>query len=83
MFDQVINEMAGQTVMLHQDRCTKNYYMHRDTRTNLWSRIPWYISAIIIMMNVLLPVQQNSFTHQRVLLVLTDRGMLARSNQGR
>jgi spore coat protein CotH len=42
--DQVINEMAGQTVMLHQDRCTKNYYMHRDTRTNLWSRIPWYIN---------------------------------------
>jgi hypothetical protein len=25
-----------------------------------------------------MPVQQNSFTHLRVLLVLTDRGILAR-----
>ena len=27
-----------------------------------------------------MPVQQNSFTHLRVLLVLTDRGILAQSN---
>jgi hypothetical protein len=29
---------------------------------------------------MLMPVQLNSFTHLRVLLVLTDRGMLAQSN---
>jgi spore coat protein CotH len=37
----VVNEMAGQALMLHQDRCTKNYYMHHDIATGLWRRIPW------------------------------------------
>jgi hypothetical protein len=35
---------------------------------------------IKIIMNKLMPVQQNSFTRLRVLLVLTARGMLAKSN---
>jgi hypothetical protein len=28
-------------LLLHQDRCTKNYYMLHDTRSGLWRRIPW------------------------------------------
>jgi hypothetical protein len=35
---------------------------------------------IRIIINMLVPVQLNSFTHLRVLLVLTDRGILAQSN---
>jgi hypothetical protein len=35
---------------------------------------------IIIIINMLMPVQQNSLIHLRVLLVLTDRGILAQSN---
>ena len=31
--DRVTREMAAQTAMLHQDRCTKNYYVHRDVAT--------------------------------------------------
>ena len=38
------------------------------------------IILIIIISNMLMPVKQNSFTHLRVLLVLTDRGILAQSN---
>lgn len=39
--DRVTREMAAQTAMLHQDRCTKNYYVHRDVASGKWSRIPW------------------------------------------
>ena len=39
--DRVTREMAAQTAMLHQDRCTKNYYVHRDVATGKWFRIPW------------------------------------------
>ena len=24
-----------------QDRCAKNYFVHKDTYSNLWRRIPW------------------------------------------
>jgi hypothetical protein len=35
----------------------------------------------VIVVNMLhMPVKLNSFTHLRVLLVLTDRGILAQSN---
>ena len=37
----VINEMAAQTLVLSIDRCTKNYYVHRDRDTLEWRRIPW------------------------------------------
>ena len=37
----VTREMAVQTALLHQDRCTKNYYVYRSRWTNRWSRIPW------------------------------------------
>jgi len=36
----LINEMAAQTLILGADRCTKNYYMHKDW-TGEWSRLPW------------------------------------------
>jgi hypothetical protein len=35
---------------------------------------------IIIINMLLMPVQKNSFTQLRVLLVLMDRGILAQSN---
>ena len=38
---QVINEMAAQTAVLNQDRCTKNYFLLRDSRTEEWMRLPW------------------------------------------
>ena len=37
------------------------------------------IIIIIITTNVLMLVKQNSYTHLRVLLVLTDRGIVAHS----
>jgi hypothetical protein len=36
--------------------------------------------VIIIIINTLMPIQLNSFTHLRVLLIPTDRGTLAQSN---
>ena len=33
--------MAAQTLVLSVDRCTKNYYIHRDSDTLEWRRIPW------------------------------------------
>lgn len=39
---QVINEMAGQTILMNHDRLTKNYYVYRDVNgTGEWSRFPW------------------------------------------
>ena len=38
----VVREMAAQTVMLHQDRCAKNYYVYKSKRSSgKWTRIPW------------------------------------------
>ena len=39
--DAVAREMAAQTTMLHQDRCTKNYYVYRNPRDGKWRRVPW------------------------------------------
>jgi hypothetical protein len=40
--DSVAREMAAQTVMLHQDRCTKNYYVYRNPDDGgKWTRVPW------------------------------------------
>jgi len=41
----LVNEMAASTLMLSADRCTKNYYMHRDW-TGEWSRIPWDVEDV-------------------------------------
>jgi len=38
---QVVNEMAAQTLVLNQDRCTKNFIMYNDPETDTWSRLPW------------------------------------------
>jgi hypothetical protein len=35
---------------------------------------------VIIIINMLMLVQENSLSHLRVLLVLTDRGILVQSN---
>ena len=38
---QVINLMAGQTILMNHDRLTKNYYVHLDPQSGEWSRFPW------------------------------------------
>jgi hypothetical protein len=38
------------------------------------------VIIIIMIINMRMPVQQNNFTHLRVLLVLTDRDILVQSN---
>lgn len=39
---QVIENMAVQTLLLNQDRCTKNYNMYYDkTGTKEWQMLPW------------------------------------------
>lgn len=39
---QVIEYMAVQTLLLNQDRCTKNYNMYYDkTGTKEWQMLPW------------------------------------------
>ena len=37
----MVNEMAGQSLIRNADRLTKNYYMYRDPKTDLWQRFPW------------------------------------------
>jgi hypothetical protein len=37
----VVKEMAVQTALLHQDRCAKNYFVHRNPSDGKWRRIPW------------------------------------------
>ncbi len=39
---QVINNMAGNTILTNHDRLTKNYYMYRDAYgSGEWSQFPW------------------------------------------
>ena len=39
---EVINDMAGNIVLINHDRLTKNYYMYLDDNGNgEWSRFPW------------------------------------------
>lgn len=42
---QVINHMAAQTVILNQDRCTKNFYVYREPGTKRWSILPWDVES--------------------------------------
>lgn len=44
---QVINEMAAQTAILNHDRCTKNYFLLRDSKTNEWMRLPWDLDGAL------------------------------------
>jgi hypothetical protein len=42
---KVINYMAAMTLLLNQDRCTKNFYVYLDPKTNQWSMLPWDVEA--------------------------------------
>jgi hypothetical protein len=42
---QVINHMAAQTVVLNQDRCTKNFFIYRDPDSGQWSMFPWDVES--------------------------------------
>jgi spore coat protein CotH len=33
--------MAAQTLLLNQDRCTKNFYAYQDPGSGQWSMFPW------------------------------------------
>jgi hypothetical protein len=49
-------------------------------KQSLHKGAPGHKIIITTIINMLMPIQQNSFTHLRVLLVLTDRGILAQFN---
>lgn len=42
---KVVNYMAAMTILLNQDRCTKNFYVYKDPRTEQWSVLPWDVEA--------------------------------------
>lgn len=42
---KVVNYMAAMTVLLNQDRCTKNFYVYKDPKTEQWSLLPWDVEA--------------------------------------
>ena len=44
---KVINYMSAMTLMLNQDRCTKNFYVYRDPVTGQWSMLPWDVEAAL------------------------------------
>lgn len=41
----VVNEMAVQTAMLTQDRCTKNYYVYQNPSSSQWQRLPYDLKS--------------------------------------
>ncbi|KAK2079242.1 hypothetical protein QBZ16_002933 [Prototheca wickerhamii] len=43
--DQVLNYMAAQTLILNQDRCTKNYFLYQDSASGQWSMLPWDVES--------------------------------------
>lgn len=42
---KVVNYMAAMTILLNQDRCTKNFYLYKDPTTEQWSVLPWDVEA--------------------------------------
>jgi spore coat protein CotH len=42
---KVINLMAAQTLVLNQDRCSKNFYVYLDPSTGQWSMLPWDLES--------------------------------------
>lgn len=44
---KVINYMSAMTLLLNQDRCTKNFYVYRDPQTDRWSMLPWDVEAAL------------------------------------
>jgi hypothetical protein len=59
----------------HEVGCPFDTYYER-----YGARLILTLKELVIMIKLVMPVQLNSFTHLRVLLVLTDRGILAQSN---
>lgn len=49
----IVNEMAAQTLLLNQDRCTKNWFMLLDSTRGEWSRIPWDMEGALGISNSL------------------------------
>ncbi|CAG9462414.1 unnamed protein product [Pedinophyceae sp. YPF-701] len=50
VFDHVdlfatVSEMAVQSMLLNQDRCTKNFYSYYNAWTRRWMRIPWDLES--------------------------------------
>ncbi|GMH43574.1 hypothetical protein BSKO_11496 [Bryopsis sp. KO-2023] len=42
---EIINYMAVSSLLLNQDRCTKNFYTYMDPVTQRWSVFPWDLEA--------------------------------------
>jgi len=42
---QVINHMAAQTLILNQDRCTKNFNLYREPDSGQWIMLPWDVES--------------------------------------
>lgn len=42
---QVINHMAAQTLILNQDRCTKNFNVYREPNSGQWIMLPWDVES--------------------------------------
>jgi hypothetical protein len=42
---KTINYMAAMTVMLNQDRCTKNFDVYLDPSSEQWSMLPWDLES--------------------------------------
>ncbi|GAB4823908.1 hypothetical protein N2152v2_010954 [Parachlorella kessleri] len=42
---QVVNHMAAQTLILNQDRCTKNFYVYLDMSSQQWSMFAWDLAV--------------------------------------
>lgn len=38
-------QMAVQTMMLNQDRCTKNFFTYFNSYTGQWQRFPWDLES--------------------------------------
>ncbi|KDD72336.1 hypothetical protein H632_c3499p0, partial [Helicosporidium sp. ATCC 50920] len=42
---RVINYMAAQTLILNQDRCTKNYFLYQSKDSGQWTMLPWDVES--------------------------------------
>lgn len=42
---KVVNSMAAQTILLNQDRCTKNFYVYQDPSSGQWTMLPWDVES--------------------------------------
>ncbi|KAF5838031.1 coth protein-domain-containing protein [Dunaliella salina] len=57
----IINEMAAQAVILNMDRCTKNFFMYLNPKTEQWHRIPWDLDGSLGQSNGLGGVTGNQY----------------------